>query len=217
MFKPHANLVAWLAAIALFGSGIGQVNAKPTRQKASKGSNCNFGAWSSDTDLAGLNVRSGPSVHAAIIGKLPPPESGEESGADSKFATEFHIAEARNGWFRIENPRRWAQGMSLTPEKFPPLPSGWISGKKIYVTVYSGTGFSAPDVIKSKILWSGDWADLQNAMTGMTDCKGEWVKATYTTPKGIKSAWFRGVCAIQETTCGGAVDQAEEVDRLRKR
>jgi hypothetical protein len=217
MYKPHANLAAWLAAIALFGSGIGQVNAKLTSQKPLKGSLCNFGAWSSDTDPAGLNVRSGPSVNAAILGTLPPPESSEVSGADSKFATEFHVAEARNGWFRIERPRRWAQSMSDTPEKYPSLPSGWISGKKIYVTIFSGTGFSAPDVVKSKILWRGDWADLQNAMTGMTDCKGEWVKATYTTPKGIMSAWFRRVCAIQETTCGGAVDQAAEVDRLRKR
>ncbi len=217
MYKPPPNLAAWLSVVAAFSCGIGLVQAKPSSEKPSQGSLCNFGAWSSDTDPAGLNVRAGPSHSAAIIGTLPPPESSEESGPDSQFATEFRVAEAKNGWFRIESPRRWAESLSGTPKKFPPLPSGWISGKKIYVTIFSGTGFSAPDVIKSKILWQGDWADLQSAMTGMTDCKGEWVKATYKTAKGIKSAWFRGVCSIQETTCGGAADQAEEVDRLRKR
>ncbi len=215
MIIYYKNLIGVLCAAALISGGAVSISAKQKKPVSGKSSYCNFGAWSSDTDPAGLNVRSGPSLKYPIIGTLPPPESSEDSGLDSKFATEFHVAEAKDGWFRIENPRRWAESMSDTPEKFPKLPSGWISGKKIYVTIYSGTGFSAPDVIKSKILWRGDWGNLQTEMTGMTDCRGNWVKITYRSKSGQKSAWFRGICAIQETTCGAAEDNAEEVDRLR--
>jgi hypothetical protein len=211
------NMAMVFAAIAMAGNAIVPAIAKPVKPISSHRSQCNFGAWSSDTDPKGLNVRSGPFPGASIVGTLPPPESSEESGLDTKFATEFHVAEAQNGWFRIEGASRWAEGMSNVPGEYPTLPSGWISGKKIYVTIYSSTGFSAPDVLKSEILWRGDWSDLQNDMTGMTDCKGEWAKITYRTPKGIKSAWFRGICAIQETTCGAAWDSAVEVDQLRRR
>jgi hypothetical protein len=214
MSSNKVNLIALLAGLFLASNIPVPAIAKAAPKQKSL---CNFGAWSSDTDPAGLNVRSGPSPSSRIIGKLPPPESSYESGPDSQFATEFSVVEARNGWFRIERPRRWAESMSATPDKFPPLSSGWVSGKKIYVTIYSYTGFSAPDPVKSKILWRGDWADLQSAMTGMTDCNGGWVKATYKTPAGIKSAWFRGVCSVQETTCGSAADSPEEVSQLHKR
>jgi hypothetical protein len=53
-------------------------------------------------------------------------------------------------------------------------------------------------------------------MTGMTDCKGEWAKVTFRTKSGLQSAWFRGICSLQETTCGAAWDSAEEIDALRK-
>jgi hypothetical protein len=213
----YQNATALLAILASAGNVAVPADAKTAKPLVSKSSLCNFGAWSSDTDSAGLNVRQGPSINSPIIGTLPPPESSEESGEDTKFATEFHVAEAQNGWFRIENAARWAESMSDTAKAYPALPSGWISGKKIYVTIYSGTGFSAPDPVKSKILWRGDWSDLQNSMTGMVDCNGEWAKVTYRTAKGEGSAWFRGICAIQETTCGSARDSAEEIDQLRKR
>jgi hypothetical protein len=211
------NLSCFFIVIAIISSDIVPAIAKPHTSKTSQSAVCNFNAWSSDTDPKGLNVRSAPSSSAPIVGVLPPPESSEESGPDSKFASEFHVAEARNGWFRIENAKRWADTISGSNQKSAPLPSGWISGKKIYVTIFSETGFSAPDAVKSDILWRGDWSDLQSSMTGMIDCKGEWAKVTYLTPKGTKSAWFRGICAIQETTCGAAWDSAAEVDRLRRR
>jgi hypothetical protein len=217
MNRHYTKFISMLATAALASNAYVPTTAKPAKPALAKRSLCNFGAWSSDTDTKGLNVRAGPSADAPIIGTLPPPESSEESGDDTKFATEFHVAEAQNGWFRIENARRWAESMSNSPGKYAALPSGWISGKKIYVTIYSETGFSAPDVIKSKILWRGDWDDLQTKMTGISDCNGEWAKIIYRTASGEKSAWFRGICAIQETTCGAGWDSAEEVDGLRRR
>ncbi len=217
MNRHCAKFISVLAATALTSNACVPATAKAAKPVLAKRSLCNFGAWSSDTDPKGLNVRSGPFPDAPIVGTLPPPESSAESGDDTKFATEFHVAEAQNGWFRIENAKRWAESISNRPGQYRALPSGWISGKKIYVTIYSETGFSAADVIKSKILWRGDWGDLQTKMTGMSDCKGEWAKVTYRTASGENSAWFRGICAIQETTCGASWDSAKEVDGLRQR
>jgi hypothetical protein len=132
MANRKGNLVRLLVMVAMATS------AKPTKAGVAPINQCDFWAWSSDNDPAGLNVRSGPSIGASIVGTLPPPESSDASGPDVKFATEFHVVEAQNGWFRIDKARRWAEAMEDTGKSYPALPTGWISGKKIYVTIYSG-------------------------------------------------------------------------------
>ncbi|MDQ4087825.1 MAG: SH3 domain-containing protein [Pseudomonadota bacterium] len=160
---------------------------------------CAFSGWSGDPDLAGLNVRAAPSPTARLIGRLPPPERIE--GRD--FATVFDVVEARNGWFRIENARRWDDDSSQPAS----LPSGWISGRFLQFQLGTDKAFAEPDPASAVVAtaWrdsAGERHDL--GYSHPTACRGEWVKLTVTGHDGrAREAWVRGVCGNQETTCDG--------------
>src|SRR5688572_22661235 len=100
--KAPILAVASLVLLAFSGLAAAQPRPQPSRDGI-----CSFSGWSTDPDPRGLNVRAGPSATARILGTLPPPEPGEDVEVD--FGATFDVVEARDGWFRIENARRWSQ------------------------------------------------------------------------------------------------------------
>src|SRR5688572_21264451 len=158
-----------LLALVLAGCNSGSVNAQQanaaaangvapapaqaaTEAGASRDGICAFSGWSSDPDLNGLNVRAGPSPTARIVGTLPPPEDAQAGGADVEvdFGATFDVVEARNGWFRIENARRWSQSGNGPPV----APSGWISGRFLGFQLMTDKAFAAPDPSSAVVVTS---------------------------------------------------------------
>jgi len=191
-------LVAASLGLMAFGAGAVAV-AEPQPQPRREGV-CSFSGWSTDPDPRGLNVRAGPSATARILGTLPPPEPGEDVEVD--FGATFDVVEARDGWFRIENARRWSQaGRGAST-----LPSGWISGRFVGFQLQTDKAFAAPDPASTVVVtsWEEDGGLSQFGYRHPTACHGEWVRLTVVGRDGReRQGWVRGVCGIQETTCDG--------------
>jgi hypothetical protein len=162
---------------------------------------CSFSGWSADPDPAGLNVRAAPSTSARVVGRLPAPE--RPRGEDRSFAAEFDVVESRNGWFRIENARRWSDS-GRGPAR---LPSGWISGRYLGFALQTDIAFAEPDPSSRRVAtsWRGRGGGGQFMRhRNPSACRGEWVRLMVTGGDGVeRQAWVRGVCGSQETTCDG--------------
>ena len=193
--KAPILAVAGLAFLAL----VGRAPAYSQPQPAQDGI-CSFSGWSTDPDPRGLNVRAGPSATARILGTLPPPEPGEDVEVD--FGATFDVVEARDGWFRIENARRWSQaGQGAST-----LPSGWISGRYLGFQLVTDKAFAEPNSGSPvvAIAFAEDGGLSQFAYRQPSACRGEWVRLLVTGRDGReREGWVRGVCGLQETTCDG--------------
>jgi hypothetical protein len=210
-----------LALMLLAACNSGTVNAQQSQPTANAASNavtpasarsarCNFSGWSSDLDPNGLNVRAEPSATARIVGTLPPPEPGQDIEVD--FGVTFDVVESRNGWFRIENARRWSDSASGPSS----LPIGWISGRYLTFQLQTDKVFAAPDPHSRVVLtsWDDNGTLMQFRYNHPTECSGEWVRLTAIGRDGSEQeGWVRGICGIQETTCDGVhgdlIDQNE--------
>ena len=201
-------LASALAALALTGATAAA--AQPAAPEPARDGICEFSGWSGDPDPAGLNVRAAPSADAPIVGRLPPPERIE--GRD--FATGFDVVEARNGWFRIVNARRWDDDGSRPSN----LPSGWISGRYLDFALQTDRAYAAPDPGSAVVATS--WRDRNDerhdlAVENATACRGEWIRLTVTGhDRRPREAWVRGVCGMQETTCDGVPGDLIDYDDL---
>ena len=197
------SLLFAMSALAACNSG--PVNAQRAEAPANAvsaaepASRCNFSGWSSDADPHGLNVRAGPSATAPILGTLPSPELGQDIEVD--FGVTFDVVESSNGWFRIENARRWSEQSGPSS-----LPSGWISGRYLAFQLQTDKVFAAPDPGSRVEVASRDEGGtlMQFRYRHPTDCRGEWVRLTVIGRDGReREGWVRGICGIQETTCDG--------------
>lgn len=213
--KPRWPLPLLVPALILAGCDSGTVNAQQANEaveansatsttaiasSAPRDGACTFSGWSSDPDPNGLNVRAGPSSTARIVGTLPPPERGEDVEVD--FGATFDVVEARDGWFRIENARRWSQ-QGRGPSS---LPSGWISGRYLAFQLMTDKAFAEPDPNSAVVVTSfmEDGGLSQFAYRNPTDCRGEWVRLTVVgEDRREQQGWVRGICGAQETTCDG--------------
>lgn len=159
---------------------------------------CSIGGWSIDKDPKGLLVRSGPSAKARVVGRLPP-LIDDKGGLLSGRGPEFQILESENSWFRIGHvyiPRIKDGEVDFVPFNV----KGWISGKVIAFQIQSRKGFAELDN-KSAAVFEGQ--DGPGGWLYVANCKDKWAQIAYGTPKEEKRAWFRGICAMQETSCDG--------------
>ena len=202
--KAPIFAVAGLALLAVSGLAAAQPQPQPPRDGI-----CHFSGWSTDPDPRGLNVRAGPSTTARILGTLPPPESGEDVEVD--FGATFDVVEARDGWFRIENARRWSQaGRGVST-----LPSGWISGHFVGFQLVTDKAFAEPDPASLVVVtsWDEDGGLTQFNYRNPTTCRGEWVRLTVVGKDGRdRQGWVRGVCGLQETICDGVRGDTITID-----
>ncbi len=162
---------------------------------------CDFEAWSSDKDPAGLNARAGPSPTAAVIGTVPAPVNDGERD----WASGFTVAEARNGWFRIHRVQIYVPNSKGAAWRTIPV-AGWIHGRYLGFALQTELAFAAPNlaarVVASEADDGGRYTDI--GFKDATDCKGKWVKlSVWDKDPRPRPGWVSGICPVQETTCDG--------------
>ena len=196
------------------------------KQSAKKNTTkCAFGAFSIESDPAGLNVRQAPNLSSKVIGVLPPAIKGSE--LDNYIVKiELDVLSSHNGWIKITNA---AENTMLTGK--PALPifsgSGWVSGRKLTVKSQAKFGYAQPNIKSQQVLETkqGDFDNDELMHAGqMIACKGNWAlmefsqnklsadtndalvvaaSAKKSLPKGHFRAWLHQLCGIQETSCSG--------------
>lgn len=186
---------------------------------------CSFGAFVSETDPEGLNVRAGPGTSHKVLGTLPPVKlSGDDPPV--RAMVEVEVSAGANGWFRIAKAR---DNEMLTDAAPRPMfkGSGWVSGRKLTVKSQASAGRQRPDAKAPAILSGQDGASfdgdafVQNGR--VLGCSGKWVLVEYGLPAdsevltgltiapaakagaeaGRFRAWVDRICATQETSCDG--------------
>ena len=209
--------VAALFAIALGAAGIGSATAANARGGAidipAAQASCSLEGWAVDRDPHGLNVRAAPSAQARVLGTLPP-LSVDEDRPD--FGIPFRITASRGGWLRIEGAQD-DPSRSGAPARPTYAGSGWVSGRLVRFKVQSAHGYRAPDTASERVVDLGDDALTDLAvLNGVLACSGSWALVEFVqqqrrdpTSQALlddndrtpRRAWFRGICANQETTC----------------
>jgi hypothetical protein len=222
--------------LALTGSLQQAVAAPPASVEIPQGAtDCSFNAWASRREQKPIPVRVAPLPSAKILGYLPN-ESEKEIAEDNAqgfdyYSPEFHVLEARSGWLRIDNIT--ARSDAIEAGKRPNLlplyrGSGWIPASAAQVAIQSSLGYSRPDAGSALLVdLKGDWLTEMGRINAIRACNGnEWLLLDYTITRSRQpddalveltgknqvsgTAWFHGVCTVQETTC-----DMEDVDSKR--
>jgi hypothetical protein len=197
---------------------------------------CDFGAFVTETDPAGLNVRNGPGDATKVVGRLPPMYANPGLNG-YRVKVEVEVLGSRNGWLRITNAQ---DNEALTEMAARPMHHGpgWVSGRKLGVKSQASRGYAQPNERSKVVLrqvegWPFDSDDMVEAGR-LVACKGKWalvefdvgnISATWVEtfqidpmaraglPKGRFRAWLNRICGIQETTCDGMGDSEPEPRR----
>lgn len=165
---------------------------------------CTLGGWTNNAIAEDIVVRAGPAVTARSLGRLP------TIGADYEYSVTFRIIGARNGWLRISGA---SDDYNLNEGK-PARPvyrgTGWIPADSARFAVQSQYGYDRPDATGSPVIGLDDWPRIERILS----CDGEWalldvdvgpreqMEPAMPIEQGKTGrGWFRGVCAIEETTC----------------
>ncbi|MCG7871946.1 MAG: hypothetical protein JAZ11_07555 [Candidatus Thiodiazotropha lotti] len=178
---------------------------------------CRIEGWSKETDQHGLQVHASAELDAQVVGTLPAYVINFDS---HNFGIEFQIIGSQQDWLKIrgakDDPNRSKLPLRAT---YPGI--GWIPGKQVAFMVQSGSGHQHPDAGSPKLLdLKGDWLTSMGRVEQVIACSGEWALLDYSLGKqrnpqtlALKRlteterqttqgrAWFRGICANQETTC----------------
>ena len=159
---------------------------------------CDFAAYTRSADLGHIAIHAGPSATSDVVGMAPiePPESEY-----AQFGTEFRVLEMRDGWAKVTDVTSF--------DRTGKGPDGWIDGQQIGLSAQTSKAFAAADA-DSAVMWASE--NLWPYADALLDCDGEWalvrfddidISATPSVVTGSVTAWVRGVCAAQETTCDG--------------
>jgi hypothetical protein len=187
---------------------------------------CAIGAFVTETDPAGLNVRSGPGTGFGIVGRLPPVTLSKEIDGLSVMV-EVEITASAKGWFRIRNAR---DNTKLTGSRGRALYGGrgWVSGQKLTVKTQGPAGRAQPSEKAAIVLSTEAGLTLDNdglrAVGRLIGCQGKWALVEFGPlpsgdalgqrldiapaaqsglPPDRLRAWLNQICAIQETSCSG--------------
>jgi hypothetical protein len=185
-----------------------------TEPKLSRGTACTLGGWTNNKLTAPIAVRAAPDRRAAVIGTIPLfPKLGP--GEDAYSAT-MQIVGSANGYLKIANA---SDAMNTNPR---PIfsGSGWVDGNAVRFVIQSSRGYARPDERSERIVDldypdNSRWATEVGEIDRVIACQGEWVQIDLllnrdrNDPMTIlprakwkrQRAWFRGVCAIEETSC----------------
>lgn len=227
-WRPSAGSLGRAALTLLLSALFGcQVLAQARPIEAPVGETaCSFGAFVTETDPKGLNVRSGPGTNAAIVGRLLP-ISMSKSYPDIPVMAEVEIVAGAKGWFKIRNAR---DNTSLTGAKARTMyaGTGWVSGQKLTVKTQATEGRAQPKPAAEVIFKNISGAPLDDERlrdaARLIGCSGSWALVEYGPlpaemeaeqsldiapaakaglPQGRFRSWVDRICALQETSCSG--------------
>ena len=159
---------------------------------------CNIPAYSVGNLGVSIAVHDAPELASPLLGSLV---RGEMGGDDEGLGAEFTIVEAKDGWVRIA-------GVTGIDGIGPGGPEGWIDGAYVRFVAQAELGFAAPDAGSAVAYANHNWPFA----LAVLDCKGEWAQIRFDLLQdgpedwvalGQATAWVRGACANQRTTCDG--------------
>jgi len=185
---------------------------------------CAFGAFVSETDPAGLNVRAGPGTGHPVLGTLPPMRRSSEIES-LQVRVEVEVVAGRGGWFKIRCARD-NDALFAGPQRPMFKGEGWVSGRKLTVKSQAGVGRARPEASAPAVLVGHDGivfdSDAFVASGQLAGCSGRWALVEYgpldfqgdteleiepAAKTGVEGgrfrAWVDRICAIQETSCDG--------------
>ncbi|MFZ1467920.1 MAG: hypothetical protein WAT09_02970 [Paracoccaceae bacterium] len=159
---------------------------------------CRIPAYSSDSFGFDIAVHEGPSLTSPVKGVLAKGQPGTD---DEGFGAEFVVVEMVGGWARI--------AQVTGPDGIGPGgPEGWMDGGYIQFVAQTGRGYAAPDAGSDPVYTGTEWPYAQ----ALLDCSGDWAQIRFdvldltgreTVSLGQTTAWVRGACSNQRTTCDG--------------
>jgi hypothetical protein len=160
-------------------------------------------------------IRSAPSHHAPVIGTIVPERlEGEEDarGVDlrvDRIAGDFvHVAAL---------PAIPERGLRATP-------AGWVQQDGVFFTMQTAAGFSRPSEKSRQVFATDDWI-YRKMIVRIEECRGEWLKLVVANDDDydaddedngrwtFTTAWFRGFCGNEETTCDGVTGDNPTVSK----
>lgn len=160
---------------------------------------CSFGAFVTDNDPAGLNVRAGPDASSAIVGKLPPPALSDDD-PPIRAHVEVEVVAAQGGWFRIRNAHDNA--LLAPPGRKVFSGAGWVSGRHLSVKSQAAVGRDVASARGRPVRAAVDFdSDAFVRSARLHDCVGQWVLVS--SPEHQFNGWLNRICATQETSCDG--------------
>lgn len=168
---------------------------------------CDFGAWSTDMDPKGLNVRAEPSAKAKVLHRVPPPvlnsKSMAEAGESAPMHSDFRVLGYRDGWFLIDRVRAASviertRGASTARRSM----RGWVSASHV------GGGFANGDAPGDRLYETpdprGTYKKFDDGLIGgvnpkrLLACNGGWVQVELVDGQ---TGWFRTICWSQMAIC----------------
>lgn len=185
---------------------------------------CRFGAFVTETDPAGLNVRAGPGTQHRVLGTLPPVRRSADD-PPIRAMVEVEVVAGRGGWFKIQDAQD-NEALIEGPQRPMFKGSGWVSGRKLTVKSQSSVGRQRPAADAAAVLTGRDGIAFDSdAFVGsaqLAGCSGRWALVEYgplerDVGSGLEvapaaraglaggrfRAWVDRICALQETSCDG--------------
>ncbi|RJG43192.1 hypothetical protein [Mesorhizobium sp. DCY119] len=186
--------------------------AQPLRVEAAADGACNFEGWSVAGTDALANIHEKPDAASPVLGVLPAYVDSD----DHRYGIALSIVGSHEKWLLVENARDDPNRTGL-PSRPTFSGRGWISGEAVRFQVQSARGYERPDASSNRVFdlgdnWLTDVADIRS----VEGCAGDWALVSFAADaeavSRLKSepqegrAWFRRICANQETTCDGVTD-----------
>jgi hypothetical protein len=160
---------------------------------ADETASCSISAWSNDTDVNGLNIRSGAGTDAPVIGQIP-------------VGGEVSITGSKDGWFRIDQAVLIDYDAGETTEIF--AGEGWVSGRLLGLLVNDPDLRTAPSVespVVAHLFYEYANGNVAGAdafsVTRLIACQGDWVQVDGSFIDTRLTGWATGTCSNQVTTC----------------
>lgn len=160
---------------------------------------CQIGAWSTDEDPNGLNIRAVPGADGAIIGNIPPPTELE----GDPFASEVSITGSQDGWFRISSAY-FTDYYSDEQDQVFFEGEGWVFGRYLGLEIEGRHLYAEPSRDAAVVieLWSPDSAEPHPfVLERLHACQGYWVEVEGTLADERIRGWTDDTCSSQVTTC----------------
>lgn len=201
-------LPVWLVVHVLVGL---PVKAEPV-QIPNEPSQCAVEAWVSSAFDSAVTVYEAPSETASVLGYLP----NDSNSEDDRYSVQFEVTEARPGWLHIRNAQDWVgsdRDGKVLPSRSIYRGEGWIRSHLAQVSVQSSLGYVRPDARSPRLVdLNGKWLTDVGQTLGIRACSGDWLLLDFMiedraaargtrAPSATGTAWFRGVCSVQETSC----------------